>query len=111
MTAQGRIRRLSLGAASINLEASKVARYFQAILRDSTMPRAAQADGLDKFQRYRASRRASGMKLLRIWVPDPKAAGFREEARRQALLLRGASEELDTLNFIEAAADWVDAGS
>ena len=51
------------------------------------------------------------MKLLRVWVPDPHAPGFREEAQRQALLLRGASEELDVLDFIEAAADWVDAGS
>ena len=75
------------------------------------MPRTARADGFDKFQRYRASRRASGMKLLRVWVPDPHAPGFREEAQRQALLLRGASEELDMLDFIEAAADWVDAGS
>lgn len=75
------------------------------------MPRAARADGPDKFQRYRASRRASGMKLLRVWVPDPRAPGFLEEARRQAQLLRSAPEELEVLDFIEAAADWVDAGS
>lgn len=75
------------------------------------MPRAARADGLDKFQRYRASRRASGMKLLRVWVPDPHAPGFRDEARRQALVLRGAPEEMDALDFIEAAAAWDDAGS
>ena len=75
------------------------------------MPRAARADGLDKFQRYRASRRASGMKLLRVWVPDPHAPGFRDEARRQALVLRGASEEMDALDFIEAAAAWDDADS
>ena len=75
------------------------------------MPRAAKADGLDKFRRYRASRRASGMKLLRVWVPDPGAPGFREEARRQALILRGAPEELAALDFIEAAADWGNADS
>jgi hypothetical protein len=69
------------------------------------MPRAASDDGLDKFQRYRASRRASGMKLLRIWVPDPHAPGFAEEAERQAKLLRGAPEEQDALNFIEAFFD------
>ena len=74
------------------------------------MPRAARTDGLDKFQRYRASRRASGMKLLRVWVPDPHAPGFRDEAHRQALVLRGASEEADALDFIEAAAAWDDAG-
>ncbi len=45
------------------------------------------------------------MKLLRVWVPDPRAPGFREEAHRQALLLRGAPEEHEALDFIEAAAD------
>jgi Protein of unknown function (DUF3018) len=42
--------------------------------------------------RYRAQKRRQGMRLLRIWVPDPRAPGFREEARRQAALLRGAPE-------------------
>lgn len=74
------------------------------------MPRPARAnDGLDKFRRYRATRRARGMKLLRVWVPDPQAPGFHEEAHRQALLLRGAPEEREALDFIEAAADWGDA--
>jgi hypothetical protein len=68
------------------------------------MPRPTPDDGLDKFQRYRASRRASGMKLLRVWVPDPHAPGFREEAERQAQLLRNAPEEHDALRFIDAAA-------
>ena len=68
------------------------------------MPRPASTDGLNKFQRYRATRRERGMKLLRVWVPDPHAPGFREEARRQALLLRGAPEEREALDFIEAAA-------
>ena len=69
------------------------------------MRSSARGDGLDKFQRYRASRRSSGMKLLRVWVPDPHAAGFREEAARQALLLRGAPEEGEALDFIARAAD------
>jgi hypothetical protein len=64
------------------------------------------ADGLSKFQRYRATRRHRGMKLLRVWVPDPDAPGFCEEAHRQAALLRQAPEEIDALRFIEAAADW-----
>jgi hypothetical protein len=72
------------------------------------MPRAAKRDGLDKFRRFRLDRKARGMKLLRIWVPDPKAPGFAEEARRQAALLRGAPEELEALDFIEAVADTTD---
>lgn len=50
------------------------------------------------------------MKLLRVWVPDPHAPGFREEAERQASLLRGAPEEREALDFIEAAADWGEPG-
>jgi Protein of unknown function (DUF3018) len=68
------------------------------------MSRPSPQDGLDKFQRYRAARRAGGLKLLRVWVPDPYAPGFREEAERQAALLRGAPEDSDALDFIEAAA-------
>ena len=42
------------------------------------MPRlksaAAKADSLTKHQRYRQSQARKGMKLLRIWVPDPARA-------------------------------------
>lgn len=38
---------------------------------------------------YRATRKARGMKLLRVWVPDPLAPRLQEEALRQAALLAG----------------------
>ena len=63
-------------------------------------------DGLTKFQRYRRSRINNGMKLLRVWVPDPKRPEFVHEAERQAKLLRGRPEEKEALQFIEAAFDW-----
>jgi Protein of unknown function (DUF3018) len=78
-------------------------------MRNEAMSQSSHPDGLDKFQRYRANRRARGMKLLHIWVPDPHAPGFAAEAERQAKLLRGAPEEREALDFIEAAADWSDA--
>jgi hypothetical protein len=72
------------------------------------MPRAkrAQPDGLTKFQRYRRSQESKGMRLLRIWVPDPKRPEFAKEAERQANLLRGRAEEREALDFIEAAFTW-----
>lgn len=70
------------------------------------MSRPASSDGFDKFQRYRASRQARGMKLLRLWVPDPSAPGFAVEAKRQAALLRDAPEEREALDFIIAVADF-----
>ncbi len=71
--------------------------------------RSKSADGPDKFQRYRASKKAAGMKLVRLWLPDPRTPGFAAEAERQGSLLRRAPEEVDALDFIEAAADWGDA--
>ena len=34
--------------------------------------KSAPADGLTKFQRYRRGQINKGMKLLRVWVPDPE---------------------------------------
>ena len=63
--------------------------------------RAAKQEPVSKFQRYRSTQKARGMKLIRIWVPDPTSPTFRLEAKRQAKLLRGRPEEEDALDFIE----------
>jgi hypothetical protein len=39
------------------------------------------------------------------WEPIHAGRGLSEEAHRQALLLRGAPEEAEALDFIKAAAD------
>jgi hypothetical protein len=70
------------------------------------MHKAKQDDGLTKFQRYRLSQSGKGMKLLRMWAPDPTTDEFRVEAKRQVALLRGAPEETDALRFIESATAW-----
>jgi hypothetical protein len=62
----------------------------------------AKADGLTKFQRFRRKQARKGMKLLRIWVPDPSSPEFAAEAERQAKLLRGRPEEEDAIRFAEA---------
>ena len=61
-----------------------------------------KADGLTKFQRFRRRQANKGMKLLRIWVPDPSSPEFAAEAERQAKLLRGRPEEEDAIRFAEA---------
>ena len=71
------------------------------------MPNAAkQPKPQDKFGRYRAARKAEGLKMLRLWAPDPLAPGFGAEMQRQMGVLRGAPEEAEALNFIAAAGDW-----
>jgi hypothetical protein len=72
------------------------------------MPRPKRTSGedLSKFQRYRRAQERRGMKLLRVWVPDPRRPEFAKEAERQAKLLRGRPEEREALEFIDAAMDW-----
>ena len=65
-------------------------------------------DGLTKAQRYRNRQQHKGMKLLRIWVPDPHRPEFAEEAIRQGRLLSGRPEETEALTFIAAAFPWPD---
>jgi Antitoxin MazE-like len=72
------------------------------------MTRQAKPSEFDKFKRYREGRKARGLKLVRIWLPDPHAPGFRKKARRQAALLRDAPEEAEALAFIAAASDGAD---
>jgi hypothetical protein len=64
--------------------------------------------GLTKFQRYHRAQTDKGMKLLRVWVPDPTRPEFAKEAARQARLLRGRPEEEEALAFIDAVSPWPD---
>ena len=66
------------------------------------MPRTKRvpADGLTKFQRYRREKAREGMKLLRVWVPDPSLPEFAKEAERQGKLLRGRPEEKEAMAFM-----------
>ena len=70
------------------------------------MARRALKDGVDKHKRFRATQRAKGLRLVRIWLPDPRAPEFQAEARRQAALIRGTPEDIEALDFIEAAGDF-----
>ncbi len=63
-------------------------------------------DGLTKFQRYRQAKERKGMRLLRVWVPDPRRPEFLREANRQAELLRARPAQKDALDFIAAAFAW-----
>ena len=55
-----------------------------------------------KFARYRARKRAQGLRLKRMWVLDTSAPGFQEEVNRQLALLREAPEQKETMDWLEA---------
>jgi len=69
-------------------------------------PKSAARGAESKFRRYREAQRQRGMKLLRVWVPDPRRPEFAAESARQAAMLRGRPEEQEALAFAEAAFDW-----
>jgi hypothetical protein len=46
------------------------------------------------------------MKLIQIWVPDPKSPYFAAQARRQSRMIAQSSSERDDQAFIDSIADW-----
>ena len=62
----------------------------------SSMPRAPRS------RHARANKRRQGLKLVRLWLPDPKSASFRRRIRQQCVALRGLPEDREALAFIEA---------
>jgi Protein of unknown function (DUF3018) len=59
----------------------------------------------DKFRRYRANKKAQGLKEVRMWVPDPSSERFKAEIAAFEEYQRNSNEERDIMAFIEAVAD------
>jgi hypothetical protein len=59
-----------------------------------------------KVKAYRERMRKRGMKLIQIWVPDPKSPYFLAEARRQARLIAESPHEKEDQAFIDSITDW-----
>ena len=60
----------------------------------------------EKVRAYRARMRRKGMKLIQIWVPDPKSPYFAAEARRQSRLIANSPSEKEDQAFIDSITDW-----
>ena len=57
----------------------------------------------------RAKLRRLGLRPIEIWVPDTRAPGFAEEARRQSRLVDADRAEFDeAMDFIERNSAWPD---
>ena len=65
-------------------------------------------DGLTKFQRYRRAQADKGMKLLRVWVPDPTRPELARKTVASASAAARPSREAEALTFIEATFPWPD---
>jgi len=57
----------------------------------------------DKFRRYRARKKAQGLREIRIWVPDVNAPGFQERLDGQIARINASRSSQEALDWIEAA--------
>lgn len=69
----------------------------------------------EKARRYRAKKRAQGLRLVQYWLPDVTSPEFAAEAHRQSLAIANSPhekedqaflDELSWLNTPEGAASW-----
>ncbi len=60
----------------------------------------------EKVKAHRARLRALGLRPIQIWVPDVKAPGFAEEARRQSRLVAESEFEAEDQAFVDAVSDF-----
>jgi hypothetical protein len=70
------------------------------------MPRPALKDGLSKQARYRAAKKAAGLKETRLWTLDTKSPEFQAQLKREMALLKDDPAEIEVMAFIEAVAAW-----
>jgi hypothetical protein len=55
-----------------------------------------------RVRAHRDRLRAEGLRPLQIWVPDTRAPGFVDEARRQSRLANESAQALDDQAFVDA---------
>jgi hypothetical protein len=58
-----------------------------------------------KVGAHRARLRAQGLRPIQIWVPDVRAASFRQEAHRQSRAVAASAAAGEDQAFIDAVAE------
>jgi Protein of unknown function (DUF3018) len=61
--------------------------------------------GAQRAARYRAAKRAQGLRLKQIWVPDLRNPKVREEIRRSVAEINRRDRANGTLEYIDSLAD------
>ena len=56
----------------------------------------------DKFRRYRAKKKAQGLREIRMWVPDVNAPGFQERLDREIAAINASPSSAEAIDWIEA---------
>ena len=61
--------------------------------------------GAQRAARYRAAKRAQGLRLKQIWVPDVRDPKVREEIRRSAAEINRRDRADGTMEYLESLTD------
>ena len=64
-----------------------------------------RSDGAARVRRYRDKQRASGLRLVQMWLPDTSDPRFIADVRRQCRILRNDPQEEQVLNEMLSVAD------
>jgi hypothetical protein len=75
------------------------------------MPRPALKDGLSKQARYRAAKKAAGLKEVRLWTFDTSSSAFLAKLKRDMEAIRRSPGETEDIACVEALTDWPDEAS
>ncbi len=79
-----------------DLDEKRVARYHRTNMNDSSPSRQ------DKFRRYRAKKKAMGLREIRMWVPDVNAPGFQDRLDDQIARINASRSSQEALDWIDA---------
>jgi Protein of unknown function (DUF3018) len=60
----------------------------------------------ERVAKWRAEKRAQGLRLKQFWLPDTSDPAWREEARRQSLAIANSPTEKEDQAFIDSLQDW-----
>jgi hypothetical protein len=92
----------------VRLEVDAVVRYMSRCV-EVLMP---GSEVRRRVAAHRAELRRRGLRPIQIWVPDTRAPGFAEEARRQSRLVDADRAEFDdVMGFIERNSAWPEGDS
>ncbi len=63
--------------------------------------------GQDKFRRYRARKKAAGLREVRMWVLDTRAPGFQERLTKQIAAINASKEDREIAEDMQRLTDEV----
>lgn len=61
----------------------------------------------DKFRRYRAKKKAQGLREVRLWALDTKAPGFQEDLNREIALINASKDSAEVQAWLDELVEEV----